>query len=108
LIRVAAIDLDEKLPDIFIYKEIVYVFCNISLEVGILPDKLGSLFHKILVLLREINENVRIVNFPGIFTSHFGIHEFLPLAEPLHAEDIPDGALKHLLLPHFLSKQGVL
>ena len=52
MIRVAAIDPDEKIPDIFIHKEIVYVFCNISLEVGILPDKLGPLFHEILVLLR--------------------------------------------------------
>lgn len=107
--RVAAIDPDKKLPDVFIHKEIVYVFCNISLEVSILPEKLGPLFHKIfIVLLGQINEYIRIVNFPGMFTAHFGIHVFLPLTEPLIAEDIPDGALSHPLLPHFMSKQCIL
>ena len=108
LIRLAAIDPDEKLPDVFIHEDVVYVFCNISLKVGILPKRIGPLLHKILVLFFQVNENVRIVDFPRIFTTHGRMHVLLPLAEPFHTEDVPDGALTHPLLPHFMSKQGVL
>ena len=103
LIRLAPIDPDEKLPDIFIDKRIVSVFCNISLEVGVLPERIGPLLHKILAFLFQVNEYVRIVDFPGFFTEHRSMDVFLPSSEPFHAEDVPDGALTHPLLPHFMS-----
>jgi hypothetical protein len=61
-----------------------------------------------LVLFFQVNENVRIVDFPRIFTTYGRMHVLLPLTKPFHTEYVPDGALTHPLLPHFMSKQGVL
>jgi hypothetical protein len=43
-----------------------------------------------------------------MFTNHGRIHEFLPLTEPFHAEEVPVRAMMHPLLIHFMSKKGIL